>query len=120
MEHRWSLRKPADAEVVVYQQGLGKIHGKCRNISLEGICVDMDTERLEKNTLADLVVALRVGRQTILYRMRALAVHAVNGSAGFMFRDFDINFFRHLHKTLYDTSSQELAFLEGSRRRMAG
>lgn len=111
MEHRWSPRNPIDVDVVVYHQQLGKIRGTGRNICLEGMFIEMDTKKLHRNAFVDLVVALRIGSQSILYRLRAMVVYVTKMGAGFMFRDFDINFFRYLQRMLSDTSCASPALL---------
>ncbi len=114
MEHRWSPRNSIDVDVVIYHQQLGKMRGTGRNICLEGMFVEMDARKLNRNAFVDLVVALRIGSQSILYRLRALVVYVTEIGAGFMFRDFDINFFRYLQRMLSNSSSADLALLSAS------
>lgn len=114
MEHRWSPRNPIDVDVVIYHQQLGKMRGTGRNICLEGMFVEMDARKLHRNAFVDLVVALRIGSQSILYRLRALVVYVANTGAGFMFRDFDINFFRYLQRMLSNPHPTDFALLSAS------
>lgn len=111
MEHRWNPRNPIEVDVVIYHQQLGKMRGTGRNICLEGMFVEMDARKLHRNAFVDLVVALRIGSQSILYRLRALVVHLTEMGAGFMFRDFDINFFRYLQRMLSNPPSADLVLL---------
>lgn len=111
MEHRWSPRNPVEVDVVIYHQQLGKMRGTGRNICLEGMFVELDNPKLHRNAFVDLVVALRVGSQSILYRLRAMVIHVTRRGAGFMFRDFDVNFFRYLHRMINGDSSDNMALL---------
>lgn len=120
MEHRWSLRSPVDVDVVIYHHQLGKMRGRSRNICLEGMFVEMEAEKPPRNALVDLVVGLRVGSQNILYRLRALVIHVTERGVGFMFRDFDINFFRYLQRMLNGSSDGDLSLFTNNppQRRM--
>jgi hypothetical protein len=117
VEQRWSRREAVDVEAVIYHPDLGRVRGRCRNLCRDGAYVEMSVAGLEPKSLVDLVLGLRVGKQNILYRMRATVVHRGGAGAGFLFRDQDINFSRYLQKMLYAVSSDELALLEGHRHR---
>ena len=41
VEHRWSSRKEINMDVSLYYPPVGMINGKTRNISLEGMFVDL-------------------------------------------------------------------------------
>jgi hypothetical protein len=109
MEHRWYPRLAIDSPVMVYQEQIGLVKAAVKNISADGVLVDMGRYALSKGAIIELVVATVERLQSRMLRLRALIVHADEGVAGLMF----IGDRRHvsaLWKNLKDRDAEE-AFL---------
>jgi hypothetical protein len=85
MEHRWHPRDEIDSPVMVYQKEVGLIKATVRNISADGMLVDMGRFAMAKGTMVALAGAAISRFQGPLLQLRALIIHGNDGLAGLMF-----------------------------------
>lgn len=87
MEHRWNPRKEITSPVMVYQERIGLIRAEVKNISANGMLVNLGQSALSKGAVVELVGATLRRFQSKVLRLRALIVHTDEGLAGLMFLD---------------------------------
>ena len=85
MEHRWHPREEIDSPVMVYQKKIGMIKAVVRNISVDGMLVDLGRFAMAKGTVVALAGATVSGLQGQLLQLRALIIHSNDSLAGLMF-----------------------------------
>jgi hypothetical protein len=94
IEHRWSSRKNINIEVHLYYPPVGMINGKTRNISLEGMFVDLQGVQIQPQARLEICFTAETRGKAIEHRLPAYVVHGSNGGVGLMlqhvgYREFD-------------------------------
>jgi hypothetical protein len=84
MEHRWNPRKEIDSPVMIYQEQTGNIKASVKNISANGMLVDMGQLMLTKGAIVELAGATMRSIESKMVCLKALIVHANEGLAGLM------------------------------------
>ena len=101
MEHRWSVRKPVNMDVLVYHGGFPGTELRARNIGMEGMFIETGALALAKNSVLDVEFSLDLAGSGQRYRMPSFVRHVSNAGVGIMFRKFDQELFQVLHRVLY-------------------
>lgn len=84
-EHRWSTRKNISIDVSLYYPRVGIINGKTRNISLEGMFVELDGSPIPNKAILEVSFHSDApGGKTTEHRLPAYAVHKLDGGIGLM------------------------------------
>ena len=96
MERRWGLRKPIQVDVVIDNQPTCLVRGQIGDVSIGGLFVRTEPDRLRMNSQVELVLMLQQGEGTQVYRMPAMVVRLTSNGAGLMFDQYDVNAFRTL------------------------
>jgi len=94
IEHRWSSRKDIHIDVHLYYPPLGMINGKTRNISLEGMFVDLQGVTIPSQARLEICFTAEMRGKTIEHRLPAFVVHGSDRGVGLMlqhvgYREFD-------------------------------
>ena len=94
VEHRWSSRKDINLDVNLYYAPVGMINAKTRNISLEGMFVDIKGVRIPAQARLEVSFTASSGGGTFEHRLPAYVVHSRDGGIGLMlqhvgYREFD-------------------------------
>ncbi|MFQ5644925.1 MAG: hypothetical protein ACE5FQ_14695, partial [Thiogranum sp.] len=94
VEHRWSSRKEINMDVNLYYPPVGMINGKTRNVSLEGMYVDVEGVRIPPQARLEICFTADVRGKAVEHRLPAYVVHGNNGGIGLMlqhvgYREFD-------------------------------
>jgi hypothetical protein len=84
VEHRWSPRKPINMEVNLFYPPLGSVTGKTRNISLEGMYVEMNGTDIPQQARLEVAFITRHGEQERVHRLPAYVVHSHEHGVGLM------------------------------------
>ncbi len=93
-EHRWSSRKDINIDVNLYYPPVGMINGKTRNISLEGMYVDLKGINIPPQTRLEICFTANCRGKTTEHRLPAFVVHGSEQGVGLMlqhvgYREFD-------------------------------
>jgi hypothetical protein len=94
VEHRWSSRKDIYLDVNLYYAPIGMINGKTRNVSLEGMFVDLKGVRIPPQARLEVAFTADSRGGAIEHRLPAYVVHSRDGGVGLMlqhvgYREFD-------------------------------
>ena len=94
VEHRWSSRKEINIDVNLYYPPVGMINGKTRNISLEGMFVDVEDANIPDQARLEICFTAETRGETTEHRLPAYVVHGNNRGIGLMlqhvgYREFD-------------------------------
>ena len=94
VEHRWSSRKEINMDVNLYYPPVGMINGKTRNISLEGMFVDLKGIQIPAHARLEICFTAEARGRTIEHRLPAYVVHGNGAGVGLMlqhvgYREFD-------------------------------
>lgn len=94
VEHRWSSRKEINLEVSLYYPPVGMINGKTRNISLEGMFVDLKGVSIPPQARLEICFSAQTRGKTTEHRLPAYVVHGGENGIGLMlqhvgYREFD-------------------------------
>lgn len=100
-EHRWSDRCQVDYPVKIYRNGQHLTNSAIADISLEGIFIGMQNQRMNPNTYIEVEFNLANNDESIPYRLPALIRHSSDKGIGAMFLHFSTGTFRHFHRILY-------------------
>lgn len=101
MEHRWSERKPIEMEVSLYYAPVGRVLGKTRDVSLEGMYVRIEGTELPLHAELEVSFVTRNGNSEHKHNMPAYVVHENgNGGIGLMLRHVDYSDFYALRYML--------------------
>ena len=107
MEHRCSVRKPLEFQLLLYKHGLPIQSGICRNLGLGGLFIDTGERIWRKNEYVEVEIRGHDGLPSM--RLPAVVVHHNHQGAGLMF-DAVTNEQRHrLRAWLFDRKPQESA-----------
>jgi len=83
MEHRCSVRKPVESQVLLYKHGLPIQNGRIRDLGLGGMFVETGARSWRKNESLEIEFPGGPG-QTVL-RLSAVVVHYSSTGVGLMF-----------------------------------
>ena len=94
VEHRWSNRKKLAMDVDLYYPPLGMLNGKTRNISLEGMYVELDGVHIPAQSRLEISFTSSARGEAIEHRLPAYVVHEGKDGIGLMlqhvgYREFD-------------------------------
>ena len=94
IEHRWSSRKDITLKVNVYYPPIGMIDGHTRNISLEGMFIDLEGVRIPAQARLEVGFTAELHGRCTEHRLPAYVVHANENGVGLMlqhtdYREFD-------------------------------
>lgn len=94
IEHRWSSRREIDLDVNLHYPPVGTINGKTRNISLEGMYVDLKGVRIPPQARLEISFVAETRGRPVEHRLPAYVVHTREGGVGLMlqhvgYREFD-------------------------------
>lgn len=94
VEHRWSSRKEINLEVNLYYPPVGMINGKTRNVSLEGMFVELKGVHIPPQSRLEICFTAESRGKTMEHRLPAYVVHERQGGIGLMlqhvgYREFD-------------------------------
>lgn len=94
VEHRWSSRKPLAMDVSLYYPPLGMLNGKTRNISLEGMFVELEGVHIPPQSRLEIAFTSSARGKTTEHRLPAYVVHEGDDGIGLMlqhvgYREFD-------------------------------
>ena len=100
MEHRWSERKPINMDVTMYYEPIGRIHGKTRNVSLEGMYIEIDGTYVPDQVELEISFVTQEGTQEHAHKVPAYVVHGGSNGIGVMLRHVGYNDFHALRHML--------------------
>ena len=110
-EHRWSERRPVDFPVKVYRNGQFIADSVINDISLEGVFfnnnINGNEQTIFPNTYIEVEFDLASDKESIHYRLPAIARHRSDKGVGAMFLHFSTGTFRHFHRILYQEQGQQ-------------
>jgi hypothetical protein len=94
VEHRWSSRKEINMDVSLYYPPVGMINGKTRNVSLEGMFVDLSGVNIPPQARLEICFSAESRGRTTEHRLPAYVVHGGDSGVGLMlqhvgYREFD-------------------------------
>ncbi|MGD8842824.1 MAG: PilZ domain-containing protein [Gammaproteobacteria bacterium] len=94
LEHRWSPRKNINIDVDLHYPPIGLISGRTRNISLEGMFVELDGVTIPPQARLEISFTAHSHGTAFKYRLPAYVVHGSNRGIGVMlqhsgYREFD-------------------------------
>ncbi|MEE9494807.1 MAG: PilZ domain-containing protein [Gammaproteobacteria bacterium] len=94
LEHRWSNRKNLEVDVNVYYPPLGQLCGKTRNISLEGMFIELEGVQIPPQSRLEVAFTTQNATGETEHRLPAYVVHEDDGGIGLMlqhvgYREFD-------------------------------
>jgi hypothetical protein len=94
IEHRWSSRKEINLHVNLYYPPIGMVNAKTRNISLEGMFVDLKGVRIPTQARLEICFTAETRGRPVEHRLPAYVVHENDGGIGLMlqhvgYREFD-------------------------------
>ncbi len=94
IEQRWSSRKAVNLDVNLYYPPVGIINGKTRNISLEGMFVDIKGIHIPTQTRLEIWFSAETCGRSTEHRLPAYVVHSDESGIGLMlqhvgYREFD-------------------------------
>jgi hypothetical protein len=94
IEHRWSSRKNININVSLYYPPVGMINGTTRNISLEGMFVDLQGVTIPPLARLEICFSAESRGQNVEHRLPAYVVHGDDAGVGLMlqhvgYREFD-------------------------------
>ncbi|MEE9343664.1 MAG: PilZ domain-containing protein [Gammaproteobacteria bacterium] len=93
-EHRWSNRKDLEVDVNLYYPPLGQLCGKTKNISLEGMFIELDGINIPPQSRLEVIFTTEDLEGDAEHRLPAYVVHESDGGIGLMlqhvgYREFD-------------------------------
>jgi len=100
MEHRWSERKPINMDVTLYYEPIGRVHGKTRNISLEGMFIETHGTYLPPKAELEVSFVTHEGNRERAHKVPAYVVHGGDKGIGIMLRHVGYNDFHALRYML--------------------
>lgn len=93
-EHRWSTRREIRMDVNIHYPPVGVINGTTRNISLEGMYIDLKGVRIPPQARLEISFVANTHGEPVEHRLPAYVVHTRGGGVGLMlqhvgYREFD-------------------------------
>ena len=94
LDHRWSARRNINIDVNLHYPPVGVISGRTRNISLEGMFVELDGVTVPLQARLDISFTADTHGTAFEYRLTAYVVHGDSQGIGVMlqhsgYREFD-------------------------------
>ncbi len=94
IEHRWSSRKQINLDVNLYYPPIGTVNGRTRNISLEGMFVDLKGVHIPAQARLEVAFTAELHGKRTEHRLPAYVVHQGEDGIGLMlqhvgYREFD-------------------------------
>lgn len=94
VENRWSNRKALALEVSLFYPPLGVINAHTRNVSLEGMFVELDDVHIPPESRLEVSFQTPTRHGQIEHRLPAFVVHSSHDGVGLMlqhvgYREFD-------------------------------
>jgi len=83
MEHRCSVRKPIEFQLLLYKDGLPVQIGICRNLGLGGLFIETGSYEWRRNEYLEVEINVCNGKPAM--RLPVVAVHHSERGAGLMF-----------------------------------
>ena len=83
MEHRCSVRKPIEFQLLLYKHGIPVQSGTSRNLGLGGMFIDTGNREWRKNEYLEVEVLGQEGEPSM--RLPAVVIHHNGAGAGVMF-----------------------------------
>lgn len=99
MEHRCSVRKPIEFQLLLYKHGLPVQTGICRNLGLGGLFIEIGSREWRKNEYLEVEIIGYNGKPAM--RLPAVVIHHSERGAGLMFAAVSIEQHRILHGCLF-------------------
>ena len=99
MEHRCSVRKPIECQLLLYKHGLPVQTGFCRNLGLGGLFIEIGSCEWRKNEYLEVEIIGYNGKPSM--RLPAVVVHHSERGAGLMFDAVSSEQHRILHGWLF-------------------
>lgn len=100
VEKRWSERKPIRMSVMLHYEPLGSVEGKTRDISLEGMFVEIPDPALPLHAEVEVSFVTHEANATHHHRVPAYVVHSNERGVGLMIRHVDYQNFHALRDML--------------------
>ena len=107
MEHRCSVRKPLEVQLLLYKHGLPVHSGVSRDLGLGGVFVKTGTYEWRKNEYLEVEFKDVEGRAGM--RLPAVVVHHSSQGAGLMFDGIDNEQRRRLRVWLFKKNKEASA-----------
>lgn len=101
MEHRCSVRKPLEFQLLLYKHGLPIQSGVCRNLGLGGMFIETSSRDWRKHESLEVEI---LGRESVRMRLRAMVVHHGKNGVGVMFDAVSNDQRQLLRSWLFDTN----------------
>jgi PilZ domain len=105
MEHRCSVRKPLEFQLLLYKHGLPIQSGVSRNLGLGGLFIETSEREWRKNEYLEIEILGRNGLPSM--RLHAVVVHHNGKGAGVMFDVVTGAQRRRLRAWLFDKRPEE-------------
>jgi hypothetical protein len=105
MEHRCSVRKPLEFQLLLYKHGLPIQSGVCRNLGLGGLFIETGDREWRKNEYLEVELLGRNGLPSM--RFSVVVVHHNGDGAGLMFDLVSAAQRRRLRAWLFDKLPHE-------------
>lgn len=105
MEHRCSVRKPLEFQLLLYKHGLPVQSGVCRNLGLGGLFIESGDREWRKNEYLEVEILGHNGLPSM--RLPVVVVHHTGSGAGLMFDVVTGAQRRRLRAWLFDTQPRE-------------
>lgn len=86
IEHRWSSRQQINLDVNLYYPPIGTISGRTRNISLEGMFVDLKGVRIPAQARLEVAFTAERHGKCIEHRLQACVAHEGEDGIGLMLK----------------------------------
>ena len=112
MEHRCSVRKSLELQLLLYKHGLPVQSGTCINIGLGGMLFDTGDRQWRKNEYLEVEILGRAGEAAM--RLPAVVVHQSPKGVGVMFDAVTNEQRRILRSWLFSHTKQQAAPTEVS------
>jgi hypothetical protein len=84
VEHRWSNRKEVTLDIHLYYPPVGMVIGKTRNISLEGMFVELKGITIPPLVRLEVSFSTAANGRQIEHRLPAQVIHSSEGGVGLM------------------------------------
>ncbi len=107
MEHRCSVRKPVEFQLILYKHGLPVQSGNCRNLGLGGIFIEAGTYAWRKNEYLEVEIVGNHAQPGM--RLPAVVVHHCERGAGLMFDAMSGEQRRTLRSLLFGQADEQPA-----------